>query len=273
MNRIVRTTLVLVLSALVVLSFASCQSGAATEETVEIVAVQADENVADVPPVPAPAEEPAAEAVSAEAPAEAAPAEAAEVPVEMAVEYRGYSLSITSYDGYATVEYPAGVVTDDDIAAFMAAESMKYGDSVSGVSYSVSGNTLTLNYPEGVSAADRRALSAAFITDVIDTVNAIYPSDSSDPVKVTHSYDGYSLSITIENGKALLEYPDFLTSAEVSGFFGAVNLEYGDTLGSVFYTIDGPGTVSLSYPESVGFAEANGFAAILVTTLISYAGL
>ena len=40
MNRIVRTTLVLVLSALVVLSFASCQSGAATEETVEIVAVR-----------------------------------------------------------------------------------------------------------------------------------------------------------------------------------------------------------------------------------------
>ena len=162
---------------------------------------------------------------------------------------------------------------DDAVWEIDEAVAAKYGDSVSGVTYSVSGNTLTLGYPEGVSAADRRALCAAFITDVIDTVNALYPSASTDPVKVTHSYDGYSLSITIEDGEALLEYPDFLTSAEVEGFFGAVNLEYGDTLGGVFYEIAGPGQVSLTYPESVGFAEANGFVAILVTTLIAYAGL
>ena len=268
MKRICRTTLALILSVLVVLSFASCQSSDAAEEAAEIVAVQteAPENVADVPPAPAPAVEETAPAAAEEEPV-------SEIPVEMAVEYQGYELSIASYDGYATIDYPAGIVTDDDIASFMAAEAIKYGDSISGVTYSVSGNTITLGYPEGVSAADRRALCAAFITDVIDTVNALYPSDAAVPVTVTHSYDGYDLSIAIGNGEAVLKYPDFLTSAEVTGFFGAVNLEYGDTLGGVFYTIDGPGTVILTYPESVGFAEANGFAAILVTTLISYAGL
>ena len=271
MKRIVTNTLAFVLSALLVLSFVSCQSGASTESAAEIITVQpqVDESVEDVPPAPAPEAEAVAEPVSEPAPV----VQSEEIPVEMSAEYRGYELSISSYDGHADISYPAGIVTDDDISSFMAAESMKYGDSISGVTYSVSGNTLTLDYPEGVSAADRRALSAAFITDVIDTVNAIYPSDSVDPVRITHSYDGYSLSITIEDGNALLEYPDFLTSAEVAGFFGAVNLEYGDTLGGVFYSIDGPGTVSLTYPESVGFAEANGFVAILVTTLIAYAGL
>lgn len=267
MRNIAKITLTLILSALLVLSLASCQSSDGSGQAAQIVAVQpqGQESVQDVPPAPAPA----APAEKPEAPAPAP----AEIPVEMAVEYRGYELAIESYDGYTDVTYPAGIVTDDDIASFMAAESAKYGDSVSGVTYSVSGNTLTLSYPEGVGAADRRALCAAFITDVIDTVNALYPSASADPVEVTHSYDGYSLSITIEDGEALLEYPDFLTSAEVEGFFGAVNLEYGDTLGGVFYEIAGPGQVSLTYPESVGFAEANGFVAILVTTLIAYAGL
>ena len=266
MKRITRIALASILSALVVLSFASCQTSdvAATEI---VVAEPAPAPAEDVPP--APVDEPAAEAP---APAETVEPVPATVPVDMEIGYLGYTLGIECYDSYAIVSYPSSVVTRGDVEAFLAAESMKYGASASGIVYSFPADgELRLDYPAGVTAAERRALAAAFATDVIDTVNEIF-SVSGEPVIVTHTYEGYSLSIEISQGSAVVTYPDFVTAAEAEEFFAAINLEYGDTLGGVYYTIDGPGVAVFTYPEDIGFAEVNAFSAIFVTALIEYIG-
>ena len=273
MKRISRIALVSIISALLVISLASCQtSGEADAAEIVTTASQpaASPAAADVPPAPAaePASPAAAPAESAAAPA-AAPAE---IPVELDVEYLGYGMGIDCYDGHATITYPAGIVTDADVEAFLAAESAKYGAQMAGITYSIpSSGTLELTYPEGISSAERRALVTMFATDVIETVNALFP-EAAGPVTVTHSYAGYSLSAEIGEGSAAVAYPDVVTAAEVEGFIAAVNLEYGDTLGGVFYSIEGPGQAVFTYPESVGFAEASAFASILVSTLVSYIG-
>ena len=266
MKRITRLALASILSALLVLSFASCQTSDAQAAEI-VVATPAPTAVEEVPPVPVPEE---SEAPAAEAPA-AAPVPAV-VPVEMEISYLGYTLGIEAYDSYTIVSYPVSVVTTGDVEAFLAAESEKYGAAASGIVYSFPAEgELRLDYPAGVTSAERRALAAAFATDVIDTVNDIF-SVSGEPVTVTHSYQGYSLSIEISEGSAVLTYPDFVTSAEAEEFFALINLEYGDTLGGVYYTIDGPGVAVFTYPDDVGFAEVNAFSAIFVTVLIEYIG-
>ena len=266
MKRITRIALASILSALIVLSFASCQTSDAAAEAAEIVVAEPAPAPAEEVP-PAPAEEPAAETPAPVVAAEPVPAT---VPVYMEIGYLGYTLGIECYDSYAIVSYPASVVTVGDVESFLADESVKYGAAASGIVYSFPAEgELRLDYPAGVTAAERRALAAAFTTDVIDTVNEIF-SVSGEPVTVTHTYQGYSLTLEISQGSAVVTYPDFVTAAEAEGFFAAINLEYGDTLGGVYYTIDGPGVAVFTYPESVGFAEVNAFSALFVTALIEY---
>ena len=185
MKMTMKTILSVMLSLFLVFSFASCQSSEVAEEAVEIVtaAPEEDSATADIPPAPA-------DPVEAEAPAEeeAPAAPAVEVPVSMSVGYRGYEMDIESYDGYAEITYPEGIVTDDDVVTFLSAEAEKYGDSISGVSYSFADGVITLEYPEGVPAADRRALSTMFVTDVIETVGSLYPATGADPVSLVYRY-------------------------------------------------------------------------------------
>lgn len=258
-----RIAIVLV-AALAVL--AGCQSNASVSST-EIIAPAP---VAAIPaspvPAPAPAQAPAAEPEAVSAP------EAAVVSnVVSSYEYAGYTMSIEAYDGYALITLPAAA-TAADVDAFMANEVALYGSMLDGVTYSYDGTVLTINYPAGVSEAERRAYVNMFACDVIAMASSVFSIPASTPVSATYSYQGYELTAEIGVGSATLVYPDFITAAEAEGFFAVENAAYGDVLGSVHYSIEGAGKAVFTYPETVAITDVLTYTSLFVTDLIAYVG-
>lgn len=256
-----RIAIVLV-AALAVL--AGCQSNASVSST-EIIAPAP---VAAIPasPVPAPAPAPAAEPDAASAPEAAAVSS-----VVSSYEYAGYTMSVEAYDGYAIIALPAAA-TAADVDAFMANEVALYGSMLDGVTYSYDGTVLTINYPAGVSEAERRAYVNMFVCDVIAMASSVFSVPASTPVSATYSYQGYELTAEIGTGSATLVYPDFITAAEAEGFFAVENAAYGDVLGSVHYSIEGAGKAVFTYPETVAISDVLTYTSLFVTDLIAYVG-
>lgn len=256
-----RIAIVLV-AALAVL--AGCQSNASVSST-EIIAPAP---VAAIPasPVPAPAPAPAAEPDAASAPEAAAVSS-----VVSSYEYAGYTMSVEAYDGYALIALPAAA-TAADVDAFMANEVALYGSMLDGVTYSYDGTVLTINYPAGVSEAERRAYVNMFVCDVIAMASSVFSVPASTPVSATYSYQGYELTAEIGTGSATLVYPDFITAAEAEGFFAVENAAYGDVLGSVHYSIEGAGKAVFTYPETVAISDVLTYTSLFVTDLIAYVG-
>lgn len=250
---------VLILLSVVLIALAGCQSSASVSST-EIIAPAPVVIPASPVPAPAPAPAPAAEETAA----------VAEVPVEAEYTYMGYTMKIAAYDGYALITLPAGL-TKADVDAFMAAEVAAYGSMLDGITYSFdSDSVVRISYPQGIGEGERRAYVNMFATDVISMASAVFSIPEGTPVSVTYSYAGYTLSADIADGSTVLTYPDFITSAEAEGFFAAENAAYGDVLGSVFYTITGPGSVTFTYPESVSISDVQAYTALFVTDLINY---
>lgn len=256
-----RIAIVLV-AALAVL--AGCQSNASVSST-EIIAPAP---VAAIPasPVPAPAPAPAAEPDAASAPEAAAVSS-----VVSSYEYAGYTMSVEAYDGYALITLPAAA-TAADVDVFMANEVALYGSMLDGVTYSYDGTVLTINYPAGVSEAERRAYVNMFVCDVIAMASSVFSVPASTPVSATYSYQGYELTAEIGTGSATLVYPDFITAAEAEGFFAVENAAYGDVLGSVHYSIEGAGKAVFTYPETVAIRDVLTYTSLFVTDLIAYVG-
>ena len=256
-----RIAIVLV-AALAVL--AGCQSNASVSST-EIIA-PAPVTAIPASPVPAPAPAPAAEPEAASAPEAAAVSS-----VVSSYEYAGYTMSVEAYDGYALITLPAAA-TAADVDAFMANEVALYGSMLDGVTYSYDGTVLTINYPAGVSEAERRAYVNMFVCDVIAMASSVFSVPASTPVSATYSYQGYELTAEIGVGSATLVYPDFITAAEAEGFFAVENAAYGDVLGSVHYSIEGAGKAVFTYPETVAITDVLTYTSLFVTDLIAYVG-
>ena len=256
-----RIAIVLV-AALAVL--AGCQSNASVSST-EIIA-PAPVTAIPASPVPAPAPAPAAEPEAASAPEAAAVSS-----VVSSYEYAGYTMSVEAYDGYALITLPAAA-TAADVDAFMANEVALYGSMLDGVTYSYDGTVLTINYPAGVSEAERRAYVNMFACDVIAMASSVFSIPASTPVSATYSYQGYELTAEIGVGSATLVYPDFITAAEAEGFFAVENAAYGDVLGSVHYSIEGAGKAVFTYPETVAITDVLTYTSLFVTDLIAYVG-
>ncbi len=256
-----RIAIVLV-AALAVL--AGCQSNASVSST-EIIA-PAPVTAIPASPVPAPAPAPAAEPEAASAPEAAAVSS-----VVSSYEYAGYTMSVEAYDGYALITLPAAA-TAADVDAFMANEVALYGSMLDGVTYSYDGTVLTINYPAGVSEAERRAYVNMFVCDVIAMASSVFSVPASTPVSATYSYQGYELTAEIGVGSATLVYPDFITAAEAEGFFAVENAAYGDVLGSVHYSIEGAGKAVFTYPETVAISDVLTYTSLFVTDLIAYVG-
>ena len=256
-----RIAIVLV-AALAVL--AGCQSNASVSST-EIIA-PAPVTAIPASPVPAPAPAPAAEPEAASAPEAAAVSS-----VVSSYEYAGYTMSMEAYDGYALITLPAAA-TAADVDAFMANEVALYGSMLDGVTYSYDGTVLTINYPAGVSEAERRAYVNMFVCDVIAMASSVFSVPASTPVSATYSYQGYELTAEIGTGSATLVYPDFITAAEAEGFFAVENAAYGDVLGSVHYSIEGAGKAVFTYPETVAISDVLTYTSLFVTDLIAYVG-
>ena len=256
-----RIAIVLV-AALAVL--AGCQSNASVSST-EIIA-PAPVTAIPASPVPAPAPAPAAEPEAVSAPVAAVVSN-----VVSSYEYAGYTMSIEAYDGYALITLPAAA-TAADVDVFMANEVALYGSMLDGVTYSYDGTVLTINYPAGVSEAERRAYVNMFACDVIAMASSVFSIPASTPVSATYSYQGYELTAEIGVGSATLVYPDFITAAEAEGFFAVENAAYGDVLGSVHYSIEGAGKAVFTYPETVAITDVLTYTSLFVTDLIAYVG-
>ena len=255
MKRITRNVFVVLLLLLVAFFFASCQSAEELENSVEITTGSGEESQPMLPPPPA-------EVESVE--------EVKEIPVSVSAQYLGYRMDINSYDGYAEITYPVGIVTDGDIDAFIAVEAAKYGITDPSFTYSIGDGIVTVAYPEGIGENTRRSYASMLITDVIETVNRIYPQYAGSKLTLTFKYGGYELK-AVYSGKAIdVSYPDVLTNSQLSGFIGALNLEYGDTLGGVFYEIAVPGIARCTFVKNAGVAEAGAFVSILTTALVTY---
>ena len=211
-----------------------------------------------------------------------------EIPVSSSYTYAGYDLSIDAYDGYAVITYPAEA-TDDDVAGFLAAEAEKY--DIAGVYYTLEGDgTLVLTYPEGISREERKALSDAFFDDAVayvtyvpepaaepaEAVPAEEPAETAaaeekvqeEPVSSQYSYAGYDLSIDAYDGYAVITYPAEATDDDVAGFLAAEAEKY--SVSGVYYTLEGDGTLVLTYPEGISREERKALSDAFFDDAVAY---
>ncbi len=198
--------------------------------------------------------------------------------------YAGYDLLISAYDGHAVISYPEEAA-DDDVSAFLAAEAARYG--ISGVYYSFQDDgTLLLEYPEGIAAAERRALSDTLASDLIEYVTYVpeavaeapaemeapaeeAPAEPAEvPVSSEYSYAGYALSIDAYDGYAVISYPEEATDDDVSAFLAAEAARYGTS--GVYYSFQDDGTLLLEYPEGIAEVERKALSDTLASDLIEY---
>ena len=263
MKRFSRNISILLLALLLALSATACQS-AATEAEIDNQTAEAVQ-----PTEPA---ETAAEPVAVEesVPEEAPPAasEDAEVPVSVEYTYMGYSLTIDAYDGYAIISYPAEA-SRQDVEAFLAAEAAKH--QITGVTYAFdSDGVLRLSYPEGVSAEDRAALADTLASDLIVYVTPAPVVVPETTITSVYSYAGYELTAAIGSGRTSIAYPEFISDDDVKGFFAFENAKNDFAGLGVVYSIDGPGSVTLTYPEAYSKETVKAELDKLVNDLIAY---
>ena len=263
MKRFSRNISILLLALLLALSATACQS-AATEAEIDNQTAEAVQ-----PTEPA---ETAAEPVAVEesVPEEAPPAasEDAEVPVSVEYTYMGYSLTIEAYDGYAIISYPAEA-SRQDVEAFLAAEAAKH--QITGVTYAFDfDGVLRLSYPEGVSAEDRAALADTLASDLIVYVTPAPVVVPETTITSVYSYAGYELTAAIGSGRTSIAYPEFISDDDVKGFFAFENAKNDFAGLGVVYSIDGPGSVTLTYPEAYSKETVKAELDKLVNDLIAY---
>ncbi len=256
MRRIPRNLLIALLSVLLVFAV-SCQSKADVEIATPVIPEVVPEVIEEIEPsVSEPEQKPAA--------AEAVP----EVPVSVTYSYRGYELKLEAYDGYAMVYYPA-TATEDDVEGFLKLEAEKY--QVEDAVYRfVSDGILRIDYPEGISAEDRKTLADTLASDLIQYVTPA-PVVEPDTASVSrYSYGGYELVAVMAAGRTSIEYPAFISSGDVEAFFAFENAKNDYASIGVVYSIEKPGSAVLTYPETYSKEIVSKELDALVNDLISY---
>ena len=232
---------IILLSLLLALSLGSCQSTAAEKEIANTTETAAE-------PVESAAAEETSAAIEESVQETELPAAAEEeTPVSVTYTYMGYELTIDAYDGYALISYPQAA-SNEEVAGFLSIEAEKYG--IQGVTYTfLESGELRLDYPEGIAPEERRALADTLANDLILYVTPAPEVIPDTTITTVYSYAGYELSAVIADGSTVLTYPSFITDAEVEGFFAFINAKNDFASLGVVYTINEPGTVTLTYPS------------------------
>ena len=218
-----------------------------------------------------------------------AKADLSKVPDVRIYRYDGYELKAEIRDGSVTLIYP-DVVTDSDAAAFIAYESEKYGLGDSGITYSISSPSVVFSYSQDYSREMVAGEVDTFVNDLIDYITAPQPApveevpepvaeepvpapvveETEEAIVREYEYAGYTLTATIDSGKAVLLYPAFITDEEVSAFFAVENAKYGLADLGVSYAFGVDGEVTLTYPAEYTNEEAASMLDELVDDLIAY---
>ena len=151
MKRITKPLSVFLVSLMLVLTLAGCQTGTAVDSAVEIT-VPAPAPVTDSAQPAAPAAEPAQETQAVQ--------ESAPVIVKQtgSLSFYGYTVTYEAVPGQAVVSYPS-FITNEEVEAFFAFAFERHADQLAGVYYEITApGTLVLTFPQEVTVADATAV-------------------------------------------------------------------------------------------------------------------
>ena len=207
-------------------------------------------------------------------------------PVSQKYTFAGYELTVIADKGRAVISYPS-IIAKADIDAAAQAAVAAYGKAydLSGVYYDVNeaDHVLTVYYPEswgmeelalaeqivmkelpGYAAAAYAALQPA--AEEAPVEEEVVAEEVVEPAFYTRDIElyGYKASIIAAGNKVGIEYPDFVTTAEVRAAAEAVYAAYGQYLqGSTLDIYDGDGFAILTLAYDLTEADFN-YAADLV---------
>ena len=245
---------------------------------------------------PAPVEESPAVEAKEEAPVVEEPkTEVAVVykPVAKKYTFAGYELTVVADKGRAVISYPS-IIAKADIDAAAQAAVAAYGKAydLSGVYYDVNEkeHVLTVYYPEswgmeelalaeqiimkelpGYAAAAYAALQPAKEETPVE--EEIVAEEVVEPAFYTRDIElyGYKASIIATGNKVGIEYPSFVTTAEVRAAAEAVYAAYGQYLqGSTLDIYDGDGFAILTLAYDLTEADFNYAADLVEAQLPAY---
>ena len=95
----------------------------------------------------------------------------------------------------------------------------------------------------------------------------------AEPVYGAISVYGYPLSYKVEEGKATVTYPSFVTNAEVAEFLGYTAAKNSALVEGVTFRVTAPGTVEIYYPAAATLADVEYVGTIVVGDLFEYVNL
>ena len=107
---------------------------------------------------------------------------------------------------------------------------------------------------------------------VTETVaeEAVPEEVSTQPLTKTFSYAGYEATLTAYTGKAIVEYPTFVTDQEIYAAAQAAYNAYTAYLADVYIKVVEAGKAEITYPETYGQAEFDLAVSLLEKELPSY---
>ena len=86
-------------------------------------------------------------------------------------------------------------------------------------------------------------------------------------------FEGYEIGYSAVPGSATVTYPIFITDAEINAFFAYAYSKNTVLLGDVFFEITAPGTMNITFPESVTIDDAQAVVDILAGDLVDFVQL
>ena len=206
-----------------------------------------------LPPVPEP--EPPAEP-------ETVVEEAVKEPVVISETIYGYTITVSVLDGTAVVEYPSAV-TRSDAEGFFAYEASKYGSAVDGITYSIADGSSTLHIP----ASDEVIIQNVpqFFADIAEYIDFLLASKAEEeveeivveeavkePVVISETIYGYTITVSVLDGTAVVEYPAIVTKSDAAGFYAYEVSKYGSAVDGITYSLaDGSSTLHIPASDEV----------------------
>ena len=214
-------------------------------------------------------------------------------PVSQKYTFAGYELSVVADKGHAVISYPS-IIAKADIDAAAQSAVAAYGKAydLSGVYYDVNEkeHVLTVYYPKswgmeelalaeqiimkelpGYAAAAYAALQPAKEETPVE--EEIVAEEVVEPAFYTRDIElyGYKASIIATGNKVGIEYPSFVTTAEVRAAAEAVYAAYGQYLqGSTLDIYDGDGFAILTLAYDLTEADFNYAADLVEAQLPAY---
>ena len=214
-------------------------------------------------------------------------------PVSQKYTFAGYELSVVADKGHAVISYPS-IIAKADIDAAAQAAVAAYGKAydLSGVYYDVNeaDHVLTVYYPESWGMGELALAEQIVMKDLPGYAAAAYaalqPAKEETPVEeeivaeevvepafYTRDIElyGYKASIIATGNKVGIEYPSFVTTAEVRAAAEAVYAAYGQYLqGSTLDIYDGDGFAILTLAYDLTEADFNYAADLVEAQLPAY---